>query len=83
MYNQLRQSMKQNSDLSFSGILTLEETRLNGPIPNEYLSLMSTHNLFFGPKIRKKQVYPCKVQTPVFLYKSGVQGGILFMDMIS
>ena len=33
MYNQLRQSMKQNSDLSFSGILTLEETRLNGPIP--------------------------------------------------
>ena len=40
----------------------------------------STHNLCFGSKIRKLGV---PLQTPVLLYKSGVQGGIQFMDMFS
>ena len=32
---------------------------------------MSTHNLCFGPKIRKVGI---QLYTPVLLYKSGVQG---------
>ena len=40
----------------------------------------STHNLCFGAKIRKIGI---PLQTPVLLYKSGVQGGILFTDMFS
>ena len=35
--------------------------------------LTSTHNLCFGAKIRKISL---PLQTPVLLYKSGVQGGI-------
>ena len=43
--------------------------------------LSSTHNLCFGAKIRK---IGKPLQTPVFsVYESGVQGGILFMDMFS
>ena len=42
--------------------------------------LMSTHNLCFGAKIRKIGI---PLHTPVLLYKSGVQGGILFTDMFS
>ena len=40
--------------------------------------LTSTHNLCFRAKIRKLGI---PLQTPVFLYKSGVQGGIHFTDM--
>ena len=39
---------------------------------------MSTHNLCFGPK--KNKYAPAN---PIFLYKNGVQGGTLFMDMFS
>ena len=42
--------------------------------------LTITHNLCFGAKIRKTGI---SLQTPVFLYKSGVQGGIHFTDMFS
>ena len=42
--------------------------------------LMSTHNLCFGAKLRKIGI---PLHTPILLYKSGVQGGILFMDMFS
>ena len=42
--------------------------------------LTSTHNLCFGAKIRKPGI---PLQTQVFLYKSGVLGGMLFMDMLS
>ena len=42
--------------------------------------LTSTHNLCFGAKIRKIGI-PLRI--PVLLYKSGVQGGILFKDMFS
>ena len=40
----------------------------------------STHNLCFGAKIRKIGI---PLQTPVLLYKSGVKGGIHYMDMFS
>ena len=40
----------------------------------------STHNLCFGAKIRKIGI---PLQTSVFLYKNGVQGGIHYMDMFS
>ena len=39
--------------------------------------LTSTCNLYFGAKIRKIGI---PLLTPVLLYKSGVQRGILFMD---
>ena len=42
--------------------------------------LTSTHNLCFGAKIRKIGI---PLHTPVLLYKSGVQGGIHYTDMIS
>ena len=42
--------------------------------------LTSTHNLCFGAKIRKIGI---PLHTPVLLYKSGVQGGIHYMDMFS
>ena len=42
--------------------------------------LTSSQNLCFGSKIRKIGI---PLQTPVFLYKSGVQGGIHFTDMFS
>ena len=40
--------------------------------------LTSTHSLCFGKKNKKNRYTPA-----FFLHKSGVQGGILFMDMIS
>ena len=40
---------------------------------------MSTHTLCFGQKIRKIGI---PLQIPVFLYKCGVQGGILFMVIL-
>ena len=42
--------------------------------------LTSIHNLCFGAKLRKIGV---PLQNPHFLYKSGVQGGALFMDMFN
>ena len=42
--------------------------------------LTNTHNICFGGKNKKKGIH---LQTKVFLYKSGVQWGILFMDMFS
>ena len=42
--------------------------------------LTSTHNLCFGSKIKKIDK---PLQTPVFLHKSGVYGGIPFTDMFS
>ena len=42
--------------------------------------LTSTHNLCLGAKLRKIGM---PLHSPVFLYKSGVWGGILFMDMFS
>ena len=39
---------------------------------------MSTHNLCFGAKIRKIGI---PLHTQVLLYKSGVRGGIHYMDM--
>ena len=42
--------------------------------------LTSTHNLCFGAKIRKIGI-PLHIQ--VFLYKSGVEGGIYCIDMFS
>ena len=42
--------------------------------------LTSTHNVCFGSKIRKIGL---PLQTPFFLYKSGVQGGIHYTDMFS
>ena len=41
--------------------------------------LTSIHNLCFEAKIRKIGIH---LQTPFFLYKSGVQGGIHFTDMM-
>ena len=41
---------------------------------------MSTNNLCFGAKIRKIGL---PMQTPVLLYKSGVQGSIHYTDMFS
>ena len=41
---------------------------------------MSTHDLCFEPKIRKIDT---PLHTPVLLYKSGVEGGIHYMDMFS
>ena len=41
---------------------------------------VSTHNECFGATIRKLGI---PLQTPVFLYKSGVYGGIHFTDMFS
>ena len=41
--------------------------------------LTSTHNLCFGAKIRKIGI---PLHTPVLLYKSWVQGGIYFTDMV-
>ena len=43
-----------------------------------YPQSMSAHNLCFGSKIRKIGI---PLHNPVFLYKKGVQGGILFTDM--
>ena len=48
--------------------------RLDGAV------LTSTHNLCFGAKIRKIGI---PLQTPVLLYKSGVQGGEHYTDMFS
>ena len=42
--------------------------------------LTSTHNVCFVSKIRK---VGRPLQTPVFLYKSGFQGGKHFTDMLS
>ena len=42
--------------------------------------LTSTHNLCFGAKIRKIGI---PLHTPVFVYKSGVQGGKHYTDMLS
>ena len=42
--------------------------------------LTITHNLCFGAKIRKISL---PLHTPVLLYKSGVQGGINYTDMLS
>ena len=44
------------------------------------LPTTSTHNLCFGAKIRKIGI---PLHTPVLLYKSGVRGGIHYMDMFS
>ena len=41
--------------------------------------LTSTHNLCFGAKIRKIGI---PLRTPVLLYKSGVQGGIHYTDIL-
>ena len=40
----------------------------------------STHNLYFGSKIRKIGI---PLHTPVLLHKSGVKGGIQYTDMFS
>ena len=40
--------------------------------------LTSTHNLCYGVKIRKIGI---PLHSPVLLYKSGVQGGIHYMDI--
>ena len=61
----------QNIDCGY----TLEPPRRGGS--NEY------HNLCFGAKIRKIRKIGISLQTPVLLYKSGVQGGIHFTDMLS
>ena len=45
-----------------------------------HLALKSTHNLWFGAKIRRIGI---PLHTPILLYKSGVQGGIHYMDMFS
>ena len=42
--------------------------------------LTSTHNLCFGGKIRKIDI---PLHTTVLLFKIGVQGGILYVDMFS
>ena len=42
--------------------------------------LTSTHNLCFGATIRKIDI---PLQTPVLLYKSEVQGGKHYTDMVS
>ena len=42
--------------------------------------LTSIHNLCFGAKIRKIGI---PLHTPFLLYKSGVQGGIYYTDMLS
>ena len=44
------------------------------------LVLTSTRNLCFETKIRKIGI---PLKTPVFLYKSGVKGGIHFTNMFS
>ena len=41
---------------------------------------MSTHSLCFGEKIRKVDI---PLQTPVFLYKSGVYGGIHYTEGVT
>ena len=46
--------------------------------PRQFLA--STHNLYFGAKIRKIGI---PLHIPVLLYKSRVQGGIHYMDMFS
>ena len=53
---------------------TLEPNRLDEAV------LTSTHNLCFVAKIRKIGI---PLQTPVLLYKSGVEGGIHCTDMFS
>ena len=58
----------QNIDCGY----VLEPPRWGGS--NEYPQSM------FGAKVRKIGI---PLQTPVFLYKSWVQRGILFMDMFS
>ena len=62
----------QNIDCGY----TLEPPRRGGA----EAVLTCTHNLCFGAKIRKNRYTPAN---PIFLYKIGVQGGILFMDMFS
>ena len=52
-----KKKMKISLDFFFSSIFLLKA------------SIVSTHNLFFGSKIRKLDIL---LQTPVFLYKSGV-----------
>ena len=42
--------------------------------------LTSTHNVYFGSKIRKLGI---PLQTPIFLYKSGVSGHMHSTDMFS
>ena len=59
----------QNIDCGY----TLEPPRLKAV-------LTSTNNLCFGAKIRKIGI---PLHTPVLLFKSGVQGGILYTDMFS
>ena len=44
--------------------------------------LTSSHNLCFGPKIRRIGI-PLHLHTPVLRYKSGVQGGIHYTYMFS
>ena len=41
-------------------------------------NITSTHNVCFGSKIRKIGI---PLQTPVFLYNSGTEGGIHFTDI--
>ena len=53
---------------------------LSEPDNSDTKRVTSTHNLCFGAKIRKIGI---PLQTPVFLYKSGVQGGIYCTDMFS
>ena len=48
--------------------------------PPRLAVLTSIHNVCFGSKIRKLGI---PLQTPSFLCKSGVKGGIHFMDMLS
>ena len=44
------------------------------------VALTSTHNVCFGSKVRKLDI---SLHTPVLLYKSGVEGGIQYTDMLS
>ena len=64
----------QNIDCEY----TLEPSRRGGSIAEAVLT--STHNLCFGAKIRKIGI---PLHTPVLLYKSGVQGGVHYTDMVS
>ena len=67
----------QNIDCGY----TLEPPRRGGSKNRlDEAVLTSTHNLCFGAKIRKIAI---TLQTPVFLYKSGVRGGIHYTDMFS
>ena len=68
---------------NFSDIFLIFAQNIDCGYTLEHLAeavLTSTHNLCFGAKIRKIGI---PLQTPVFPYKSGVQGGILFMDIFS